>query len=320
MHEIGECAERLVDVGAGIGAVDLVQVDVVGVEPAEALLALADDPAARVALHVGVGAHVAVDLGRQHDVVAAALDRLGDDRLRLTGRVHVGGVDEVDPGVERGVHDVDRLVVVGVAPRAEHHRPEAERADADPGPADHAVFHRRLLRPRSRRRYPRPRFDPTLVRPPDGGRCIGHTGVVEPLRTAARPSAFVVVAVGGAAVYSWIAAGFRPFTTTEDVLVAIPAIAVLVLACRPSPASSPPIFDQPARRASRGSVAVWIALVVLATVWELTALFSSPRADHPTLSVIADDIMSVHPGRALMFLLWLALGWVLVKRPRTARP
>jgi hypothetical protein len=130
----------------------------------------------------------------------------------------------------------------------------------------------------------------------------------------------VVVTVGAAAVYSWIAAGFRPFTTTEDVLVAIPAIAVLVLACRPSPASSPPIVDQPARRTSRRSVVVWIALVVLATVWELTALFSSPRADHPTLSVIADNIMSVHPGRALMFLLWLALGWVLVKPPRTARP
>ena len=43
------------------------------------------------------------------------------------------------------------------------------------------------------------------------------------------------------------------------------------------------------------------------------------RADHPTLSVIADDIMSVHVGRALMFLLWLTLGWLLVKRPRTDR-
>ena len=72
---------------------------------------------------------VAVQLGGEHDVVAAALDRLGDDLLRLAPRVDVGGVDEVDAGVERGVDHVDRLVVVGVAPRAEHHRPEAEGAD-----------------------------------------------------------------------------------------------------------------------------------------------------------------------------------------------
>jgi hypothetical protein len=36
------------------------------------------------------------------------------------------------------------------------------------------------------------------------------------------------------------------------------------------------------------------------------------------LSVIADEIMSVHPGRALLFFLWLVLGWLLVKAPRAA--
>jgi hypothetical protein len=41
-------------------------------------------------------------------------------------RVDVGGVDEVDPGVERAVDDADALVVVFVAPVAEHHRAEAE--------------------------------------------------------------------------------------------------------------------------------------------------------------------------------------------------
>jgi hypothetical protein len=45
---------------------------------------------------------------------------------RLAGRVDVGSVDEVDAGVERSVDDPDRLVVVGIAPGAEHHRAEAE--------------------------------------------------------------------------------------------------------------------------------------------------------------------------------------------------
>jgi hypothetical protein len=39
-----------------------------------------------------------VDLRREHDVVApAASERLAHDLLRLTARVDVGGVDEVDP-------------------------------------------------------------------------------------------------------------------------------------------------------------------------------------------------------------------------------
>ena len=60
-------------------------------------------------------------------------------------------------------------------------------------------------------------------------------------------------------------------------------------------------------------------MVALAVGWELVALFSSPREEHPTLSTITDEIMSVHPGRALVFALWLALGWLLVTSPRIER-
>ena len=69
------------------------------------------------------------------------LQRLADDLLRLAARVDVGGVDEVDPRVERVVDDADRLVVVGVAPGPEHHRAEAERADADARAAELALLH-----------------------------------------------------------------------------------------------------------------------------------------------------------------------------------
>ena len=145
--EVGQRAERLVDVGVGLGAVDLVEVDPVGAEPAQAVLDLAHDPAARVAELVRVVAHRAVDLRGEHDVVApAAGQRLADDLLGLAARVDVGGVDEVDAGVERAVDDADRLVVVGVAPGAEHHRAEAERADLHAGAAERAVLH-------ARRRY-----------------------------------------------------------------------------------------------------------------------------------------------------------------------
>ena len=100
-HEIGERAERLVVIGVVVEAVDLVEVDPVGAEPAQAGLALLDDPAARVAALVRAFAHRPVHLRREHDLVAASFERLGDDLLRLAARVDVRGVDEVDPGVER---------------------------------------------------------------------------------------------------------------------------------------------------------------------------------------------------------------------------
>jgi hypothetical protein len=122
--------------------------------------------------------------------------------------------------------------------------------------------------------------------------------------------------VAAAAAYSWIAAGLRPFTLAQEALVAIPALLALVAAMRTSRTKRADSVDA----SSRGSAAIWLGLVVLAACWELNAYFSSPRSAHPTLSVIADDVMGVRPGRALVFGLWLALGWVLVRDSRAAHP
>ena len=132
-------------------------------------------------------------------------------------------------------------------------------------------------------------------------------------RPASRGSTIVVV--GAVAVYSWVAAGLRPFTLAEEVLVAIPAILGLAVATR-----TPGTMRTGSADASwRGSAAIWLGLFVVAAAWELNAYFSSPRSAHPTLSVIADEVMSVQAGRALFFALWLALGWVLVRGSRVAQ-
>ncbi len=141
--EVGERAERLVDVGARRGAVHLVEVDPVRVQAAEARLDLLHDPAARVAAPVRALAHPAVELRREHDLVAPPRERLPDDLLVLAGRVDVRRVDDVDPGVQCCVDDPDALGVVGVPPRAEHHRAEAQLADLDPGSTELPVLHRR---------------------------------------------------------------------------------------------------------------------------------------------------------------------------------
>jgi hypothetical protein len=83
-----------------------------------------------------------VELRREHDVVAPpAGQRLADDLLRLAARVDVGRVDEVDPGVERAVDDPHARVVVGLAPRAEHHGAEAQRADVHAGARERSLLH-----------------------------------------------------------------------------------------------------------------------------------------------------------------------------------
>ena len=82
-----------------------------------------------------------MELGGEDDLVAPASQRLADDDLGFALRVDVGGVDEVDAGVEGTVDDLDRRIVVGLAPGAEHHGAEAERADLHTGTSKAAVVH-----------------------------------------------------------------------------------------------------------------------------------------------------------------------------------
>ncbi len=138
-HEIGQRAERLVDRDLGAGPVDLVEVDVVGAEPAQRRVAGAQDVQARVALIVGTEAGPPVDLGAEDHLVAAAGQGLPDDALRIARVVDVGGIDEVDARVQRGVDDPDR-VGLGRA-SAEIHRAEAQRRHAHAGPAQQSMVH-----------------------------------------------------------------------------------------------------------------------------------------------------------------------------------
>ena len=60
---------------------------------------------------VGAGTHAPAHLGREHDLVTAARNRLADQLLGLAGGVDVGGVDEIDPGVEGAMDDARRRAV-----------------------------------------------------------------------------------------------------------------------------------------------------------------------------------------------------------------
>jgi hypothetical protein len=133
----------------------------------------------------------------------------------------------------------------------------------------------------------------------------------------------VTAAIAGTLLYSWFAAALRPFTWPENVAVALPVLVVLarLVAGWRRPAEKGSRSTDPERaRSERPAGATWIGLVAVLLAWELTAYFSSPRQDHPTLSTVADDIMTSHPGRAAMFALWLVLGWLLFVRSPAGQP
>jgi hypothetical protein len=61
--------ERLLDRRPAVEAMDLVEVDVVGTEPAQAVVDLGHDRLTRQAPAVGPLVHLAVHLGGDHDLV-----------------------------------------------------------------------------------------------------------------------------------------------------------------------------------------------------------------------------------------------------------
>lgn len=58
----------------------------------------------------------------------------------------------------------------------------------------------------------------------------------------------------------------------------------------------------------------WAVLVALLAGWELAAYFQHPRAEHPTLSSLANEVLDWRPARVLAFLLWTVVGADLARR------
>ncbi|HLY81782.1 MAG TPA: hypothetical protein VKQ71_02295 [Acidimicrobiales bacterium] len=125
------------------------------------------------------------------------------------------------------------------------------------------------------------------------------------------------VLIATALPYSWVAAGFRPFTWPMNIAVILPVLVTAGLGwIRFRVGRITRVVHADSRR---GGAGVWIGIFSLLVAWELIAYFSSPRYDHPTLSSITDTAMSHRPGRAAAFALWLALGWALFLRRRAVR-
>ena len=130
----------------GIDAMLVVEVDVVDAEAVQRrrrslphVLRAAVDARGRLPSCL---AHVA-ELGGEHDLVAAAADRLADQLLVGEGAVHIGGVEKIDAEIERAMDRGDRLVVVAAAIELGHaHAAESQRGNGEAGGAEGSLWDR----------------------------------------------------------------------------------------------------------------------------------------------------------------------------------
>lgn len=94
----------------------------------------------------GFAAHA--DLGRDHDVVAAGLQRLTEQCLGLPAGVRVGGIEEIHAGIERAADELARCLRADLVNRGEvlvaggeRHRPEGEARHDETGVSERGVLH-----------------------------------------------------------------------------------------------------------------------------------------------------------------------------------
>jgi len=150
-HETRHRANGLLYRRRGVDPMEVIEVDRVDVEPLQA-------PLARRADVIGLPANAALrgvrriaqdaELRREDDPVAPARDGLPDELFVRVRAVHIGRVEEVEPGVEGRMDREDRLLVVAGPVELRHpHAAEAHRRDGGAVGAERTNVHTASLRP-----------------------------------------------------------------------------------------------------------------------------------------------------------------------------
>ncbi len=144
--EVGHDGPALFDVFVGLGPVDLVEVDGLDLQAAEAGFALAADLLLGVrdfSLFVPDHGGLGEDVG----LVRGGLEGSGDDFFGVAEAVDGGGVDPVDAEIECAVDGGDGVVVVLIAPchgpvaSADGPCAEADGGEVEVGVAELFGFH-----------------------------------------------------------------------------------------------------------------------------------------------------------------------------------
>jgi lysylphosphatidylglycerol synthetase-like protein (DUF2156 family) len=154
-----------------------------------------------------------------------------------------------------------------------------------------------------------------------GRRALRHPEAEEapvPSRTAARPGGrrrFVVIALlAGGVVFAGVVGSFSRYSSPATAgILGLGTVVVLI-------GWHGPVRARPdgGRLPVAGTLA-WVVVLVTGCLWELYALLQQPSLTtdsyaHPTISTVTDPLLATSPGRSVLLLAWVALGWYLVER------
>ena len=126
-----------------------------------------------------------------------------------------------------------------------------------------------------------------------------------------RIGALILLAAGCG--YSLIAATTTPFTTSADIVTVLPMLALVGVLTIRWPWRTKSIRRPPARAGH--PYLPWVILFVAVAGWEaFNYLVPGSRSNHPTFSSMTTAVNRYYLLKALDFLAWLSLGWMIVRR------
>ena len=133
VHEVVERRESFFYGSSPLEAVNLIEVDCLDAQSFQTRLAALHDVLARDTTHVRTVAHWEMDFGREYDLVQFGHLSEGTACYFLADaqRIHVGGVEEIDPELERFLEERPRVHVVE-NPGTPFWRPVGHAAETDP--------------------------------------------------------------------------------------------------------------------------------------------------------------------------------------------
>lgn len=148
------------------------------------------------------------------------------------------------------------------------------------------------------------------VRHEGAGKGVGRVDGRSPVRAGATdPSRALRLALAvGLVAYAWWAVGLAPFSAQATAAVVLAGVAAMAVGQRQRRSRRPTADDDVS------GIAPWAGLAAVAGAWQLAAYLQHPRADHPTVSSLANELLDSHPARAAGFLLWIAAAWWLARR------
>jgi hypothetical protein len=124
-------------------------------------------------------------------------------------------------------------------------------------------------------------------------------------RNRVRTAAIGIVLAG----YAWAAGATAPFSATALVFVLIPGVVLAAIAYWWPPERIPP----PDKLDITG-VSCWAICVAALFEWEASAYKDNSLPWHPSLTDLINPLLGPHPIKSAAFLLWVLVGWALVRR------